>query len=109
MADATHVPLRDLVTFLFSKNAGPYLITFDILFRSREAYRTAKGSGIFTAETFARLYKVPPERVISVYEYDAADMIKFTMIRDISSSDFGDRSVFGAQQWAPLLDLSVPI
>jgi len=109
MAKATQVPLRDLVTFLFSKNAGPYLITFDILFRSREDYQKAKESGIFTAETFARLYKVPLERVISVYEYDAADMIKFTMIRDISSSDFGDRSVFGAQQWAPLLDLSVPI
>lgn len=109
MAETTHVPLRDLVTFLFSKNAGPYLVTFDILFRSRDAYQKAKRSGVFTAETFARLYKVPLERVVSVYEYDAADMIKFTMIRDVSSSDFGDRSVFGAQQWAPLLDLSVPV
>lgn len=109
MPEANHVPLRNLVTFLFSKNAGPYLVTFDILFRDREAYQNAKKSGIFTAETFARLYKVSPDRVVSVYEYDAADMIKFTMIRDVSSSDFGDRSVFGAQQWAPLLDLSVPL
>lgn len=109
MPEASQVPLRQLVTFLFSKNAGPYLVTFDILFRSREAYQSAKKSGIFTAETFARLYKVPLERIVSVYEYDAADMIKFTMIRDVSSSDFGDRSVFGAQQWAPLLDLSVPL
>ena len=108
MDESNSVALRELVTFLFSKNAGPYLITFDILFKSRAAYERAKRSGVFNRETFARLYKVPPEKIISVYEYDAADMIKFTMVRDISSSDFGDRSVFGAQQWAPLLDLSVP-
>jgi hypothetical protein len=105
----TMVPLKDMVTFLFSKNAGPYLITFDILFKSREAYEQARASGVFNRETFAKLYKVPPDRIISVYEYDAADMIKFTMIRDISSSDFGDRSVFGSQQWAPLLELPVPV
>jgi hypothetical protein len=109
MSDRKTVPLSEMVTFLFSKNAGPYLITFDILFKSRHAYELAKSSGVFKRETFARLYKVSPERIISVYEYDAADMIKFTMIREISSSDFGDASVFGSQQWAPLLDLPVPI
>lgn len=109
MADKRTVPLRELVTFLFSKNAGPYLITFDILFKSREDYEKAKASGVFTRDTFAALYKVAPERIISVYEYDAADMIKFTMIREVSSSDFGDRSVFGSQQWAPLLELPVPV
>lgn len=108
MSDPATVPLKELVTFLFSKNAGPYLITFDILFKNRNAYMQAKASKALNRETFARLYKVAPERIISVYEYDAADMIKFTMIRDISSSDFGDRSVFGSQQWAPLLDLSIP-
>jgi hypothetical protein len=103
------VPLRDMVTFLFSKNAGPYLITFDILFKSREDYARAKASGVFNRETYSKLYKVEPERIVSVYNYDAADMIKFTMIRETSSSDFGDRSVFGSQQWAPLMDLQVPV
>ncbi|HZR03517.1 MAG TPA: DUF4387 domain-containing protein [Burkholderiales bacterium] len=109
MPDGTTVPLKELVTFLFSKNAGPYLITFDILFKNRRMYEQARDSGALTREAFAKLYKVPVERIISRYEYDAADMIKFTMVRDISSSDFGDRSVFGSQQWAPLLDLPVPI
>jgi len=109
MSKPKQILLRDLVTFLFSKNAGPYLVTFDILFKSKDAYDLAKKSGIFNRATFSRLYKVAPERIISVYEYDAADMIKFTMIREISSSNFGDSSVFGSQLWAPLLDLSVPI
>lgn len=109
MVDRPTVPLSELVTFLFSKNAGPYLITFDILFKDKKTYDAARASGVFTRETFARLYKIAPKRIISVYEYDAANMIKFTMIREISSSDFGDSSVFGSQQWAPLLDLPVPI
>lgn len=109
MAAEKTVPLKELVTFLFSKNAGPYLTTFDILFKNAEAYRAAKQSGVLNRETFANLYRVSPEQIVSVYEYDAADMIKFTMIKDVSSGDFGDRSVFGSQQWAPLLDLPVPI
>ncbi|MBI4183848.1 MAG: DUF4387 domain-containing protein [Proteobacteria bacterium] len=101
--------LIDMVTFLFSKNAGPYLVTFDMLFKDKESYDRACRSGVFTKETFAGLYGVPVERIRSVYRYDAARMIKFTMIRDVSCGDFGDASVFGSQQWAPLIDLEVPV
>lgn len=100
--------LIEMVNFLFSKNAGPYLITFDVLFKDDASYEHARQSGVFNKETLARLYRVPPERILSIYEYDAARAIKFTMIRDISSGDFGDRSVFGSQQWAPLIDLEIP-
>ncbi len=100
--------LIDMVTFLFSKNAGPYLVTFDILFKDQESYDFACKSGVFTREAFANLYTVPVERILSVYEYDAAHMIKFTMIRDVSCGEFGDRSFFGAQQWAPVIEFDVP-
>ncbi|MBI4279778.1 MAG: DUF4387 domain-containing protein [Armatimonadetes bacterium] len=100
--------LIDMVNFLFSKNAGPYLITFDVLFKDDACYEQGRRSGIFNKETLARLYRVPPERILSIYEYDAARVIKFTMIREISSGDFGDRTVFGSQQWAPLIDLEIP-
>lgn len=100
--------LIDMVNFLFSKNAGPYLITFDVLFKDDETYDHAKRSGVFNKENIARLYQVAPERIVSIFEYDAARVIKFTMTRDISSGDFGDRTVFGSQQWAPLIDLEIP-
>ena len=100
--------LIDMVNFLFSKNAGPYLITFDMLFRDEEMFDRARKSGVFKKETFAKLFKVPVDRILSIYEYRAARVIKFTMIRKISSGDFGDSTVFGAQQWAPLIDLEVP-
>ena len=100
--------LVDMVTFLFSKNAGPYLVTFDMLFKDKGSYDRACRSGVFTRATFASLYNVSPDRILSIYEYDAAWMIKFTMVRDVSCGDFGDRSVFGAQMWAPLAELDVP-
>jgi hypothetical protein len=101
--------LIDLVQFLFSKNAGPYLITFDAIFDDTESYRRVRDSGVFTKERIAELYKVPVERILSIYPYDAGRVIKFTMVRDISSGDFGDRSVFGSQMWAPLISLEIPV
>jgi Domain of unknown function (DUF4387) len=103
------VRLIDLVEFLFSKNAGPYLITFDVVFKDDETYRRVRESGVFSRERMARLFKVPVERILSLHNYDAGRLIKFTMTREISSGDFGDRSVFGSQMWAPLISLEVPV
>jgi len=100
--------LIDLVQYLFSKNAGPYLITFDAIFGDDESYHRVCNSGVITKERMAALFNVPPARILSVYHYDAGRVIKFTMIRDISSGDFGDRSVFGSQMWTPLINLEIP-
>lgn len=100
--------LIDLVNFLFSKNAGPYLITFDVLFKDDASYERGRRSGVFTNERLAAIYKVPPARILSIYQYDAARAIKFTMIREVSSGDFGDPTVFGSQQWPPLIDVEIP-
>jgi hypothetical protein len=99
--------LIDMVNYLFSKNAGPFLITFDILFKDEENYNQACRSGVFNRERIASLFKIRPERIVSIFEYGAANMIKFTITREISSGEFGDSSVFGSQMWPPLIDLEV--
>lgn len=100
--------LIDMVNFLFSKNAGPYVVTFDVLFMDDTSYERARRSGIFNQKTLAQLYNVPPASIYSIHEYEPARVIKFNMIREISSGDFGDRTVFGCQLWAPLIDLDIP-
>lgn len=100
--------LIDMVNFLFSKNAGPYLITFDVLFKDDVLYERARHSGVFNPDTLARLFKVDKSRIYSIHEYQPGRAIKFSMTREISSGDFGDRSVFGAQHWSPLIDLDIP-
>lgn len=100
--------LIDLATFLFSKNAGPYLITFDVVFKDDAAYDRGRKSGVFTADSLASLYRVEPSSIYSIHEYRPARVIKFSLVRDVSSGDFGDRSVFGSQYWAPLIDVEIP-
>src|SRR5262249_16923304 len=103
------IALVDLAKTIRSKNAGVDQITFDIIFRDREAYELVKRSGALTAETVSRLYAVSRERITTFVEYDPALAIKFTIRRDRPSGSPGERDVFGAQQYAPLFDLPIPL
>ena len=100
--------LIDFVEFLFSKNAGPYVITFDAIFKDDASYEHVRSSGVFNKTTLAHLFNVPESRILSIHEYPAGRVLKFNIVRDTSSGDFGDRSVFGSQLWAPLIALEIP-
>ncbi len=105
----TTKPLVELAKTIRSKNAGVDQITFDIIFPDRETYELVKRSGVLTAETVTRLYAIPRERLTAFVEYDPALAIKFTIRRERPSGSPGERDVFGAQQYAPLFDLSIPV
>ncbi len=99
--------LHELAKTIRSKNAGVNKITFDIIFRDRENYERVKRSRTLTRETVARLYRIEPERISDFVEYDPGFAIKFTIYRLRPSGCAGDGDIFGAQQYAPLLDLEV--
>ena len=100
--------LYDWAKVLRSKNAGPFELTFDIMFADAESYECVKRSGVINADLFAKLYGVPIEGVLSVHAFDPALSFKATIARPISSGTAGDSDVFGAQQHAPLLDVEIP-
>jgi hypothetical protein len=100
--------LIELARVIRSKNAGPFELTFDIMFADVESYERVKSSGVINAELFANLYAVPVESVLSVHAFDPALSFKATIARPISSGTAGDSDVFGAQQHAPLLDVEIP-
>jgi hypothetical protein len=102
-------PLVELAKTIRSKNAGVDQITFDVIFRDRESYELVKKSGALTPETVARLYGIPRERLTAFVEFDPALAIKFTIRRERPSGSPGERDVFGAQQYAPLFDLPIPV
>ena len=103
-----NTPLKDLAKTIRSKNAGVNKITFDIIYRERAAYERVKKSGALTRQTMASLYKIPLERISDFVEYEPAFAIKFTIYRLRPSGSAGDGDIFGAQQYAPLLDLQIP-
>lgn len=101
--------LADLAKTVRSKNAGVDKITFDVIFERRADYRLVRDSGALTRETVASLYRIPPERITDFVSYDPANAIKFTILRARPSGSAGDGDIFGAQQYAPLLDVEIPV
>lgn len=91
-----------------SKNAGPFQLTFDIMFADITTYEHVCASGVLSSERFAQLYNVPTETVHLVH-YDAGLAIKATIPRPIASGDLGDTDLFGGQQYAPLVDLEIDL
>lgn len=100
--------LGELAKTVRSKNAGVDKITFDIIFRERDTYERVKRSGAVTKQSVAALYGIPEERISDFVTFDPAYAIKFTIYRTTPSGSPGDGDIFGAQQYAPLLNLEVP-
>lgn len=101
--------LSDLAKTIRSKNAGVNKITFDVIFRTAEVYEEVKRSGVLSRASVAALFNIPDERIASFVEYDPGYAIKFTIYRARPSGSPGDPDIFGAQQYAPLLDIDVPV
>ncbi len=101
--------LSELAKTVRSKNAGVDRITFDILFRDRGNYELVKNSGVISRASMAALFNIDASRITDFVEYDPAYAIKFTILRLRPSGSAGDADIFGAQQYAPLLDIEVPV
>ncbi len=100
--------LAQLAKTIRSKNAGVDLVTFDVIFTERAVYERVKRARVLTRESVCRLYRIPPERIADFVEFDPGNAIKFTIYRRRPSGSPGDPDIFGAQQYAPLLDVDVP-
>lgn len=103
------VPITQLAKVIRSKNAGPYELTLDIIFRDQASYDVAAKSKVINAENIAKLYRITTDKVISVVEFPQALAIKATIVRPRPSGALGETDVYGAQQHAPLLNIEIPV
>ena len=106
---ANDVAIEDLCTAIRSKQAGPFRLTLDIVFKTPEIYQQVKESGELSRERVAALYRVQPERITDFVFYDPGWALKITFIRPRPSGDFGDGDVYACQQHAPLLGLRLAL
>ena len=100
--------LKDIARACKSKNAGPFEITFDIMFDDLDIFNKVRASGAITPQLIAGLYVVPVTQV-QFTEYPPALAYKATIPRRIPSGAIGDTDIYGAQQHAPLLDIDINI
>jgi hypothetical protein len=98
--------LFDLCSLIRSKNAGPFVLTFDLMFSSRENYQRAKQSQPLTKHLLARMYGQREEDITLVY-HDHAMAIKASMPRPIFQGELQDGDCYGGQQYVPLLQIEV--
>ena len=100
--------LDQLAKVIRSKNAGPFELTFDVMFDDRAAYERVKKSGVINAQRIAQAYRVRADDVLVCRPYDPAVAFKITIRRPVGSGDLLDRYVYGCQQHVPLTRLEVP-
>lgn len=98
--------LVDIAQVIRSKNSGPFELTFDIIFKSREIFEKVISSKAITPELLGGIYNVAPEEV-TIVEFPPAGALKATIPRPVASGDVGETDVYGAQQHGPLLKVEV--
>lgn len=103
------VPLGQLASTVRSKNAGVLHVTFDVLFRDRDAYQTVKASGALTRERLASLYGIEPASIVTCVFYDPGQAFKFTVRRRQPAGTPGEPDPFGSQLYPPLFGIQVPL
>lgn len=101
--------LKELAKVIRSKNAGPFEITFDIMFADPASYEKVKNSGVLNEDLICSLYRTAPDQIVSMLFFDPALAYKFTLKRSPKrlQGSIGENDTFGTQQHAPLLDVEI--
>jgi hypothetical protein len=99
--------LGELAGLIRSKNAGPFELTFDIMFDDPAAFERVRASGALTRELIATIYRLPVEQVKFFVVPDAL-AFKASIPRPRFQSDVLDSDNHGGQQYAPLIDIEIP-
>lgn len=97
--------LREIAKVIRSKNAGPYIVTFDVFFPNSELFNRVRGAGLFTPSAVAVAFNISEGEIIGFKYYPFANAVKFSLRRPVVSGSIGDSDVYGAQQHAPLLEM----
>lgn len=99
--------LLDYCSLVRSKNAGPFVLTFDLMCREQEHYEALKHSGRITRELIAALYACSPD-VVTLVHHDRALAVKISIPRPVVQGSLRDTDSYAGQQYVPLLDIDLP-
>ncbi|KAH8705208.1 hypothetical protein BGW36DRAFT_392889 [Talaromyces proteolyticus] len=100
--------LGELASVIRSKNAGPYELTFDIMFDSLAKYSHAKSSGALDVPRFAEIYSIKVSDIVAAVWWEPAMALKVTVKRPIVSGRFGETDTHGSCQHVKLLWVLIP-
>jgi len=99
--------LGELASLVRSKNAGPFELTFDIMFDNVGSFQRVKDSNALSREVIAEIYHIPLEDV-KFFIVPKALAFKASIPRPRFQGDVLDSDGHAGQQFAPLLDIEIP-
>lgn len=99
--------LSTIATVIRSKNAGPFLLTFDVMFKNEADFNRVWEAGDFTKPSIAKLFDVTEDSVTSIFAVPRGHAIKLTLRRPMTQGSIGESDMYGCQQHAPLLDFGI--
>jgi len=99
--------LGELARLIRSKNAGPFELTFDIMFDDERVFERVRGSRVLSAALIGRLYNLSATRV-RFFVVPEALAFKASIPRPRFQGDVLDSDGHGGQQYAPLIDIDIP-
>ena len=97
--------LGDVASIIRSKNAGPFIVSFDIFFANDEVFEAVRQQGHINRKSICARYGVSDNELVGFDFYPFARAIKFSLRRPVSAGAPSDSDVYGAQQHAPLVDM----
>ncbi len=86
--------LWEFTKLIRSKNAGPFELTFDIMFKDADCFDQVMKSGALSAEAIAELYKTEPGQV-QFFVIKQLLTVKISIPRRVFSGDVRDTDVYG--------------
>jgi hypothetical protein len=98
--------LRELVTVVRSKNAGPFMITLDVFFPDVDSYELVRRAGVLEPESVAHAYQLEPGQVLGPFWDVRALGAKVTIPKQRwSAVDCTD--LLGSHHHGPLAEMEV--
>jgi hypothetical protein len=99
--------LGELARLIRSKNAGPFELTFDIMFDDEVTFERVRRSNVLSAELIAAQYRLPVSEV-KFFVVPEALAFKASIPRPHFQGDVLDSDGHGGQQYAPLIFVEIP-
>src|SRR4051812_31613637 len=100
--------LDELCNVLRSKNAGPFRVSIDIMFKDPRIYRAIVDGKLITKDIVAQAYGIVSDDITNFETFDNVSAIKAPLKRKIASGSPGDSDCYGMNQEGPLLQISFP-
>lgn len=104
--------LGHLASVLRSKNAGPYEITFDVMFDSESVYHLVQQSGLLSPKTAVDALKVSHDDIVWCGFFDPARAFNVTIPRvragkKVAAGSLMEDDAHGSQQHLGLVNLQL--